>query len=436
MNTNSVNPLPSLMSPQLSSSQISTVDMEEIKSQFTSMFESNLKGKSTPEDSESRMRRSDYHNPTKNPISHKIAIQTEDYQENSLDMPSIKKKNNSDGFMALNFLFHDIVNVIKSKFDISDDELERAMEVVGTSNADLFDPNQLTLLFLELSGESDLSALLTDEMLAYDLQGFLESIQSMGSLEELGFTVEQLKELETINPLFTNTETVFNENDHLELDVENELTTELLDEKVKVIDEPKENAEESSKDHESTKREKEDKIDFVVNGSNHVGNQTKVEFINRLATTTQSREIVEQIVQQIKVNISPNQTSLEMVLTPETLGKINLSVTSKNGIMTAHMIAQTHAAKDAIESQLGMLKETFNNQGLKVEKVEVTVAGEQFDFMNDSHMQQSDQQQQSSRRSGSHLRMVMEDDSDEIQPVEPSAVSVSIGKGTKLDLNA
>lgn len=436
MNTNSVNPLPSLMSPQFSSSQISTADMEEIKSQFTSMFESNLKGRSTPEDSESRMRRSDYHNPTKNPITPQNAILTDDCKENSLDLSGIKKKNNPDGFMALNLLINEIVNVTKSKFDISDDELEKAMEKVGATYVDLFDPNQLTLLFLELSGESDLSALLTDEMLAFDLQGFLESIQSMGSLEELGFTVEQLKELEMIKPLFTNSDTVSNENEHLELDVENELDTGLMDEKMEVIDEPKENAEQSSKDHESTKREKEDKIEFAVNGSNHVSNQTKVEFINRLATTTQSREIVEQIVQQIKVNISPNHTSLEMVLTPETLGKINLSVTSKNGIMTAHMIAQTHAAKDAIESQLAILKETFNNRGLKVEKVEVTVAGEQFDFMNDSHMQQSNQQQQSSKRSGSHIRMVMEDKSDEIQPVEPSAVSVSIGKGTQLDLNA
>ena len=72
-------------------------------------------------------------------------------------------------------------------------------------------------------------------------------------------------------------------------------------------------------------------------------------------TTTNAKEIVEQIVKEIKVKISPDQTSMEMVLTPETLGKVNLTVSAKHGVMTAHLVTQTQAAKEAIESQIGSI---------------------------------------------------------------------------------
>ncbi len=69
---------------------------------------------------------------------------------------------------------------------------------------------------------------------------------------------------------------------------------------------------------------------------------------------------------------------MELQLNPESLGKINLSVVAKDGIMTAHFTAQNEMVKEAIESQIQILKDNLNNQGLKVESIEVTVSNFSF----------------------------------------------------------
>jgi flagellar hook-length control protein FliK len=72
------------------------------------------------------------------------------------------------------------------------------------------------------------------------------------------------------------------------------------------------------------------------------------------------KEIVNQIVDKIKVVIKPEATSMEIQLNPENLGKVNLSVISKNGQLTAHFTTESQAAKEALESQMQTLKETLS----------------------------------------------------------------------------
>ena len=90
-------------------------------------------------------------------------------------------------------------------------------------------------------------------------------------------------------------------------------------------------------------------------------------------------EIANQIIERIKVSIKPDQTSMQLQLNPENLGKVNLTVQSKNGVMTAQFVVQSELSKEAIESQLPMLRETLNQQGLKVEAIEVSVSTYAFD---------------------------------------------------------
>ena len=78
---------------------------------------------------------------------------------------------------------------------------------------------------------------------------------------------------------------------------------------------------------------------------------------------------------------------MELQLNPEHLGRVHLTITEKEGMMTAQFAAETHAAKEAIESQLMQLRETLQEQGLKVESIEVTVAD--FSFNQNSQAGQS-----------------------------------------------
>lgn len=94
-------------------------------------------------------------------------------------------------------------------------------------------------------------------------------------------------------------------------------------------------------------------------------------------------DITKQIIEQIKVRLQGDQTSIEMQLYPEHLGKLAFQVSSKNGILTANIMTQNEVTKEAVENQLHILKEQLSLQGLKVEDIEVEVGISQF-FNNDT----------------------------------------------------
>lgn len=90
--------------------------------------------------------------------------------------------------------------------------------------------------------------------------------------------------------------------------------------------------------------------------------------------------IVEQVVHHVRIRVLPQTTSMELQLNPESLGRVNLTVTSQNGTSTATLTVQNEVAKEALESQITVLKENLESHGLKVESVEVTVS--EFGFKN------------------------------------------------------
>lgn len=105
--------------------------------------------------------------------------------------------------------------------------------------------------------------------------------------------------------------------------------------------------------------------------------------------------IVEQIVTQIKIRVLPETTSMELQLNPASLGRVNLQVSSANGVATATLTVENQMAKEALESQMITLKETFDEQGLKVDAVEVTVS--EFGLKRDNGQPQ---QEQAGKKSG------------------------------------
>ena len=103
----------------------------------------------------------------------------------------------------------------------------------------------------------------------------------------------------------------------------------------------------------------------------------EVEF-SQLSKSEQVRAVAEQILEKVRVVLSDTQTSMEISLTPESLGRVTLNLVSKHGALTAHFTAQNEIAKEAIGSQMVVLRENLESQGLKVEAIEVTVSN--FDF--------------------------------------------------------
>ena len=68
-------------------------------------------------------------------------------------------------------------------------------------------------------------------------------------------------------------------------------------------------------------------------------------------------DIVNQIVEQIKVQVNADTSSMEMQLNPESYGKLQLQVLLKDGIVTARMNVENEAVRQALESQVVQLRE-------------------------------------------------------------------------------
>ena len=125
---------------------------------------------------------------------------------------------------------------------------------------------------------------------------------------------------------------------------------------------------------------------------NNVGDV--VETITRYANAD-ANEIMSQITESIKVNYSQDTTTMEMLLHPASLGTVNMQLTSEGGIVSAHIIVQNEAVKAAIESQLIALQQSFEEQGQKVESVEVSVANYDLNKGTEQNSGNNDREQSS-----------------------------------------
>ena len=82
---------------------------------------------------------------------------------------------------------------------------------------------------------------------------------------------------------------------------------------------------------------------------------------------------------------------MEMQLNPENLGKIYLNISEKEGVIRAQLAAQNEVVKEALETQMVELRQNLNQQGIKVDAIEVTVATHEFEQNLDGQAKQEEQ---------------------------------------------
>ncbi|HEX3011211.1 MAG TPA: flagellar hook-length control protein FliK, partial [Syntrophomonadaceae bacterium] len=88
---------------------------------------------------------------------------------------------------------------------------------------------------------------------------------------------------------------------------------------------------------------------------------------------SQTDLLVSKMIQQIKTAPS----SLEVSLKPEYLGKISILLQSKEGQISVNFIAQKGDAMDLLKNNLPSIKDNLEQQGIKLQQMEVNVANQQ-----------------------------------------------------------
>lgn len=356
---------------------------------------------------------------------------------NSLNQKSIDKVNEK------------IADEVKDVLGIDDDTFANAMTALGLSPIDLLESNNLAKLVLFVNGSNDFTDLLTDENMLNQLNELSDILGNLNWEDLTGMSKSDFLEgvedfnakTQTESDVFTedapdlaqdtavdaadsgntsenvsaeeesaaNTNNVSTEKKSAQGETTVNTSDNSSDTKVEVS---VTKSEESSSQQSSYSSQSEDDMsevthdqtiseDDVTTDNQHTVRNDFIQNLNQAVNDAvqvakpesvrmqQMVDIVNQVVERIKVSIGTESTSMEMQLNPEHLGKLLFNVSSKNGVMTAVFSVQSEEARAALESQIYTLRENLELRELKVDAVEVNVSD--FDFSHSDQTMSGDQ---------------------------------------------
>ena len=362
---------------------------------------------------------------------------------------------------------------VKELLGVDDAQLEAAMKELGLTYQDLMDPVNLANLVMNLTGEEDQLGLLMNA----DFQELMQNVEvlSKNLLQELGMTPQEVAEVfaqleqnaaqiteevpqqmqevtdtqadvlkvqQTDDVQITEqksqvtglTETNAAATESVESDGNVQNVEEPVSQEVRVENDQTASQQEGQQEEapENSMTTEDDASLLQQNDTTeksifteHTFQQTvqtiRTDNITAAPTTTvpqnvvfNTLDVIRQVSEFTRVMYQGDTTSMEMQLNPENLGKIYVQVTAKEGVVTAHLAVQNEIVKEALENQTIQLRENMNQQGIKVEAVEVTIASHEFERNLEQNQQGSAQDEQREQASKSPRRNISMNQLDEL----------------------
>lgn len=362
---------------------------------------------------------------------------------------------------------------VKELLGVDDAQLEAAMKELGLTYQDLMDPVNLANLVMNLTGEEDQLGLLMNA----DFQELMQNVEvlSKNLLQELGMTPQEVAEVfaqleqnaaqiteevpqqmqevtdtqadvlkvqQTDDVQITEqksqvtglTETNAAATESVESDGNVQNVEEPVSQEVRVENDQTASQQEGQQEEapENSMTTEDDASLLQQNDTTeksifteHTFQQTVqtigTDNITAAPTTAvpqnvvfNTLDVIRQVSEFTRVMYQGDTTSMEMQLNPENLGKIYVQVTAKEGVVTAHLAVQNEIVKEALENQTIQLRENMNQQGIKVEAVEVTIASHEFERNLEQNQQGSAQDEQREQASKSPRRNISMNQLDEL----------------------
>lgn len=94
-------------------------------------------------------------------------------------------------------------------------------------------------------------------------------------------------------------------------------------------------------------------------------------------TPAGQRAWASEIGNQVSWMLGRNESKAELVLTPPSLGKLGVSIQVNGDQTTAHFVAATQAARDALEQAMPRLREVLQQAGINLGQTNVSTSGDQ-----------------------------------------------------------
>lgn len=342
-----------------------------------------------------------------------------------------------------------IVEKVTDDLDISEDELNNAMQLLGLTAMDLLNPANLAALYCEVTGNvsdpqalvlnADFTALFNDmSQIASENAAQLDLLSQLTASDDgeilntdIIFSADAPDTTESSGSVNTPEKTADSSYDDTAALGQN--INDTADEAVKVYDGSTKDGSYQNTDEGPSSGET---GNGVTSGENTDKSQTKVQAdssfddsdehvlqhddalsdnstlhasvseqlntdtsFERSQSQSHSRvdttDIIRQIVDSISISNTTEESAIELQLTPESLGRMYINISQKNSEISARIAVSNEAVKEALQTQMVNLKEALNNSGIRVNEVEITVASHEFErnleqgAANDSRQQES-----------------------------------------------
>lgn len=355
-----------------------------------------------------------------------------------------------------------IVKKVTDDLDISEDELNNAMQLLGLTAMDLLNPANLAALYCEVTGNAsdpqalvlnaDFTALFNDvSQVASENDAQLNLLSQLTASDDgeildadIVSSADTTDTNESTGSVNTPEKTVDSSYDDTAASGQN--INDTADEAVKVYDGGTQDSSYKNSDegtssgetgnditsNENTeKTQSKSQVDSSFDDSGerilhhedgaHSDNSVLHASVSEQLNTdtsfemsqSQSRlrvdttDIIRQIVDSMSISNTTEESAINLQLTPESLGRMYINVSQKNSEISARIAVSNEVVKEALQTQMVNLKEALNNSGIRVNEVEITVASHEFErnleqgAANDSRQQESTSSYNGSNSSGS-----------------------------------
>ena len=351
------------------------------------------------------------------------------------------KADNKDVTDTVKEVCEDIKDAIKEEFNVSDEDIKVAMELLGLTALDLLSTAKVAELIEQLTG-TDALTLITNEDMMQSFNNIINVVDEANAdiagmlgvkTEEVGIVLGQ----NDIAPVVNSEDTAKQDNvkeadaknadDNINQTVDNqESLSEVLAKKITTESDGK------AKNNMSESNEANNKVTYADVADNMISNitDTFADIITEDISTVKEADIVNQVIDSVKLMASRKLTSMEVMLNPEHLGSVHITVTARNGIVSAQIAAQNEQVKTALENQMVTLREQFESQGLKVDAVEITVMAHSFEAGQNFGQSESERKQGESKV---HRKLDLSSFDDELEEDLESTAPAPKAEGSSVE---
>ena len=281
-----------------------------------------------------------------------------------------------------------VEDIVKDVLKLDDDQMDAILAAMGITVLQLLDPQILQQFVLTAEGAGDITDMLTSEMMLADYQMILQQFAQMPEgVSEILAQMEPVSEddanlqgiLQELTAVKPEQAPVVSDGEVLQKAV-NTQEPAILGQTPSSDSSKTMSGESNASSTESFVQTSQPQTDASVEAvpfAQQFDLQGARE-VQDAPMPNQSVQIIEQIVRQIRVSVTDTTSTREMQLNPERLGKVLLTISAKEGMMTANFTVQTEEARLALESQMYQLRDTLEQKEIKVEAVSISVSDFSF----------------------------------------------------------